>query len=519
MAGIGFELKKLFSKKGMLATVRAYSYATMVCAGPMILGFLLLLAVMLIADMSGSIRHDRELLVAMITHALLASLVVSSLFSMLTTRFCADMIFENKYNSLITSFYGSSALMLILGGIGYGTFLFFCGVDIRYRILSFILFMLLIIVWTEINYLTMLKDYKAILLAFFFSLLTALLLSVVLIWVFKVETVFAVMLSLCVGYGIMTCWYFGIIYKYLPEGFGTSFRFFEWIDRTPQLSFTGFFLTLGLFGHLVIMWWISPLSVQVEGLFYGAPTHDVPAIWAFFSILITTVNFIVSTETRFYPKYKEYFSLFNEDGSIEDLDEAETSMFRVLSEELGYLCLKQVFCTLLFIIFGSIILPLLPLGFNNEMLRIFRTLCVGYAFYAIGNSVILVMQYFADLTGAAISATIFAVVTNVLTVLQALFTRKYYGFGFLIGGLAFSVFAICRLCYFLRRLKYNVLMRQPILAVEKRKIFTRFADKLEVRAASVQDSRRTDFIEGIADMDLDADSATAKMLKNTSEEQ
>ena len=47
MAGIGFELKKLFSRKGLMATVRAYSYATMVCAGPMLLGFLLLLVAML----------------------------------------------------------------------------------------------------------------------------------------------------------------------------------------------------------------------------------------------------------------------------------------------------------------------------------------------------------------------------------------------------------------------------------------------------------------------------------------
>ena len=38
MAGIGFELKRLFAGKGMLAAVRAYSYAAVTCAGPMILG-------------------------------------------------------------------------------------------------------------------------------------------------------------------------------------------------------------------------------------------------------------------------------------------------------------------------------------------------------------------------------------------------------------------------------------------------------------------------------------------------
>lgn len=103
------------------------------------------------------------------------------------------------------------------------------------------------------------------------------------------------------------------------------------------------------------MWWFSSLSVQVEGLFYGAPTYDVPAIFAFFSILISTVNFTTSVETRFYPRYKEYFSLFNDGGSIENIDEAEQNMLHVLSEELGYLSLKQLFSTLVFIILGTII--------------------------------------------------------------------------------------------------------------------------------------------------------------------
>lgn len=41
MAGIGFELKRLFRRKGLFATMRAYGYAGIVCTGPMLLGVLL----------------------------------------------------------------------------------------------------------------------------------------------------------------------------------------------------------------------------------------------------------------------------------------------------------------------------------------------------------------------------------------------------------------------------------------------------------------------------------------------
>ena len=34
MAGIGFELKKLFSRRGLFASFRAYGYAGIICTGP-----------------------------------------------------------------------------------------------------------------------------------------------------------------------------------------------------------------------------------------------------------------------------------------------------------------------------------------------------------------------------------------------------------------------------------------------------------------------------------------------------
>ena len=42
MAGIGFELKKLFEKRGLFASIRAYGVGIAVCAGPMLLNVALL---------------------------------------------------------------------------------------------------------------------------------------------------------------------------------------------------------------------------------------------------------------------------------------------------------------------------------------------------------------------------------------------------------------------------------------------------------------------------------------------
>lgn len=94
MAGIGFELKKLFCRKGLFASLRAYGYAGIICTGPMLLGVLLQLGILLLCSWAGAPRDQQDLLVCMITYTLLFSLTVTSFFSMPVTRYLADMLYE-----------------------------------------------------------------------------------------------------------------------------------------------------------------------------------------------------------------------------------------------------------------------------------------------------------------------------------------------------------------------------------------------------------------------------------------
>ena len=103
---------------------------------------------------------------------------------------------------------------------------------------------------------------------------------------------------------------------------------------------------------------------------------------AYLTILITTVNFVVSVEVNFYPKYQIYFGLFNHGGTLIDIENARDDMIETLLKELSYAFAKQFFATVVFIVGGTLLIPRLPFGFTEEMLGIYRVLCVGYAFYA-----------------------------------------------------------------------------------------------------------------------------------------
>ena len=489
MAGIGFELKKLFSKRGLMATVKAYGYAGIVTTGPMLLGVALLLGLTLISYYGNAVKNDRELLLSMVTYALLASLTVTSFYSMITTRYVADMLYADKRESIMPSFFGSVGMMLFSGGIIYGVFLYFSGVQFSYQILSWLLFVVLIVAWTETTYLTALKDYRSILIAFVVSLLIVFSVGFVLITFTDLNPVNALMIAVIIGYSVLATWYFCLIYKYFPEGFGSSTTFLRWVEKYPSLVFVGAFVTLGLFGHLIIMW-TSPLQVQVRGLFYGAPQYDVPALFAFFSILVTTINFVTSVEVRFYPRYKSYYALFNERGSINDIDTAEGSMIKVLRDELSYLGQKQLFSTIIFIVIGTIIIKHFNLGFTEDMLGTYRVLCVGYAFYAIGNSIMLILLYFADNKGALMSSIFFCVFSNAATWFFKDSYPNYYGFGLVVGGMVFCITAYLRLVVFVKKLKHHTLSEQPIFVSTKRGFITVLCEVFESRAERIQKERR-----------------------------
>ena len=57
MAGIGFELKKLFVGSGVIRKMRAYAYAAVICSGTMILAVLLLLGIQAEARFFGVSEH------------------------------------------------------------------------------------------------------------------------------------------------------------------------------------------------------------------------------------------------------------------------------------------------------------------------------------------------------------------------------------------------------------------------------------------------------------------------------
>ena len=65
--------------------------------------------------------------------------------------------------------------------------------------------------------------------------------------------------------------------------------------------------------------------------------YDVPAFFAFISVLPTLVMFVVSLETAFYEKYKLYYLNILNNGTVKDIEQAKGEMKKTLMREIGFL--------------------------------------------------------------------------------------------------------------------------------------------------------------------------------------
>ncbi|MEE8324627.1 MAG: exopolysaccharide Pel transporter PelG, partial [Candidatus Humimicrobiaceae bacterium] len=117
MAGIGFELKKLFKEKGLFSNIRAYLYSILVSLGPFILCTLMIVAIQLLLVFMDVPVGQKELFIATVIYAFIFAQIFTSGFTMIVTRFVSDMLYSKKLDRILPSLYGIMIIVVILSAI------------------------------------------------------------------------------------------------------------------------------------------------------------------------------------------------------------------------------------------------------------------------------------------------------------------------------------------------------------------------------------------------------------------
>lgn len=490
MAGVGFELKKLFRRRGgYMNTLKAYGVTAVVTEGPMVLSMVMLFAQRRLLRLWGAVYGTQEIYLITTTYIMIFSLILSNTFLMFVSRFISDCVYEGHKDRILPSFFSIISYLLVLGGLAGGIYLLFLDIPLLHKVLNFLQFEIMLVLWVQMSYLSAIKKYMKVLTDFLLAALAAIGLSVLFL-VLGMEPLTAVFLGSTLGYFVLMVLYVQELIGFYPAGPMSLVILFPYLDKYKILIGVGFFTALGLFGHNFVFWF-SEYRIEVIDHMVYCMKYDVACFYASLTIIPFLVIFVVALEVNFYKAYRKYFDTILYGGTLSDIRTENKTMSRTLFRELAHVFELQFFVEVLCVTFLGNFLQ--SAGFDREMLIIFRYLCVGYCFYVLVKSLIILFLYFDERRGALLLALMFAVLSILLAAATLPFGIEAYGLGFLGAGVVTSVTGLALLYRYLGRLEYQVFCRQPLFYEEPQGIFKQIADYVErkdLRVFRVHEEKR-----------------------------
>lgn len=454
MARTGFELKELTSAHSYSVPFRIGGCSAAACTGPVLLGAILLLGIMLECSYQNVSTAEQELLGCLSAYSLLGSLLVSSFFSLCIPRFLSD----TRIDAALPAFFGINAIALPIGGAAAAWFLMLCGVPFGLGIFAWCFFMELNVLWSIQGFLAAAKEYRWLLISDLLGIAASLMLAAPALSG-SADPVLGAFISLCAGCGLMVVIGFVTLFRRFPDSSTDPFLFLRWLKQNLLPGLAGVLMTVGLSVPMLVIWF--------------TPRCGIPALMAAMTVFITAVCFDRSMEGSFYPKFREYTALFHDRGTIRDLLRMEKELQRLLKQELGYAALKQLLCTAACISLGELLLPRLPLIFDALMLGFFRTMSIGFGIYAAAIPFLVLQLCFTDDIGVFRSAAVFSGSATLFTLISLLFPENFYGISFLLSCVLFFLYSLLRLDACIRRLPRYVLSAQPIITESRTGYFSR----------------------------------------------
>lgn len=459
MAGIGFELKKLFQQKNTFGYFRACFYTAVVTVGPYVLATTMILAIQTLLKSMDVAYHIRQLFLASIVYPFIFSQIVSSGFTMLITRFIADKLYYEKYEDILSSLYGVITVALVIAALPALIFYYYSPLDLSLKAASYILYMELIVMWLQGMYLSALKDYIKIVKSYAAGCLVAVVLAYVVLRLNLPNSLIAVIWSVNIGIFIIAAMLMTNISKFFNNAAPTQFEFLEYFDKHFSLFIINLFYTLGIYLPNIIMW-NGPMQMVIADTYIFAPVYDIATFYAFLSILPAMLMFVVSTELRFYDKYKIYFRHITGGGNFKDIEDARRDMLRVMWSEIRNIIEFQMVISLFALALGNYLLP--KIGLTHEAIDIYNLLV--FAAYSIGimQIIIIIMLYFDDKHGAIMTTAFFLSANAICTLVSLQMGAYTYGFGTFSACFVSLLAALARLVYYTKRVDYYVFCSQPV---------------------------------------------------------
>ena len=456
MAGIGFRLKRLIVEDTGSGWLRAHLYGAVLSAGPWLLSICTLGTLALFSrDLIGEAAHARFQAIVVYTYTF--SLITTGAAHMVVTRQLADELYVGRIGTLVVSYrltLGATALVHVVLGAAF--YALAPGLEPSLRVFGVMLLVVVSCTWMVMIYLGAAQDYASVVAAFFAG------------------NVVSLLAALALGHWLGTSGHLGgfllgqagilfvlcarvereLAAVHVPETVDLISAFV----RYPDLIAAGVFYNAAIAVDR-IAFWVAPTGRSIAGWFH-ASVYDTPIFLCYLSVVPSLAIFLVSVETDFYDRYREYYGVATKHGTLRQVLEAKEAMTSCLRDGVRRLLVVQGPLTLLLMVLAPWITA--GLGLDGLQLGIMRCGLVGALLHVLCLFGGIVLLYFDRRRAAAEVAGVFLVANLVFTVITLLVGPRSYGLGYPLAALLGSAWAYHRLEQTLDDLEYLTFATQPM---------------------------------------------------------
>jgi len=458
MAGIGFELKKLYGKnRGITRNVGAIGYSTITTIGPTLIVVGALVITNYLMRRWGISEEEKLIFSGSLLYSFIFPLIITAIFDTVISRYVSDCIFSDQKSKILPAVQGSTVMMTgILGVLGGGlaaALYFISGLELLYVIMVYLTMLGVGITFSLSVFATAMKSYRKITMSYFIGAVLIVAAASLCCKVFLLSARISMMSGFAVGFISIAVQLYYYLHVSFPRGDGSYFAYLTYIKKHALLLCSGLFYILGLYVHNFVYWADSELQLVAVKILYSAPNYDMASFVAMLTSISAMVIFVVRVETSFYTEYKGYCEAVM-GNSLNKVQFYKEKMLRVLINEVYYISEIQIIITIILMVLSITFLPLIGIG--GITLDIYPVLALGYYAVFIVHILTIFLYYFDDQAGAAGINLAFFLMTWGFTYITRLLGIEFYGLGLVLSGVISWIMAYARLKHMMKIIDYKM---------------------------------------------------------------
>ncbi|PJK28800.1 exopolysaccharide Pel transporter PelG [Minwuia thermotolerans] len=448
MAGIGFALRRLTSRDDLLGIVQGYTHSAVVSSGPWLFTILAVGSINLFGIYLTTVAELITFRVILI-YNFAFSLAFSGPVLLVATRYLADMIFRKEVEEAPGMLL--AAMVLLLGSqamIVVPFYLFVVDLPPDLAAAGIVNYFLVAAIWLVNVFLTALKDYRSVTLAFLVGMITA---GGASLWLAGVIGALGITIGFNIGLGII---FFGLIARVFaeyPYRIMRPWRFMRYFRKYWDLALAGLIYNLAIWVDKWVMWCAPEREITAAG-FVTYPAYDGAMFLAYLTIVPAMAIFIVNIETRFFEHYQRFYRDIEHHANYHRIDSNHRNIIQaLLMASRNVVILQFCICVTVILVAGRLfdVLSIPPL-----QLGIFRFGVLGSLFHVLLMFVGIVLAYF-DLRRVMLLVQVVFLLTNGLFTWATMeMGFAWYGYGYFMASLVTFVLGYGLCAWYVGRLPF-----------------------------------------------------------------